>query len=71
MRARSAVDRTIPDTLLYPYSAVPIVALDRAISTTTDMNEGDSSCNIEVDPDLATVRPQAAARRHAAARPAG
>ena len=38
----SAADTTIPDRLLYPYSVLPIPALNRAISTTTDMDHADT-----------------------------
>ena len=37
----SARDTTIADRYIYPYSVLPISALDRAVSTTSDMNEGD------------------------------
>ena len=40
VRSRSAVDPAIDDRYIYPYSALPIPALDRVVSTTTDMNEG-------------------------------
>jgi hypothetical protein len=39
IRSASGSDTTIEDRYLYPYSVLPIVALDRALSTTTDMNE--------------------------------
>jgi hypothetical protein len=39
----SAVDTTISDRLIYPYSVLPMPGLDRAVSTTTDMDEGDSA----------------------------
>ncbi|MDQ2766929.1 MAG: hypothetical protein M3Y30_07205 [Gemmatimonadota bacterium] len=38
----SAADTTIADRRLYPYSVLPIPALDRAISTTTDMDHADT-----------------------------
>ena len=38
IRSRSAHDPAIVDSRLYPYSVVPIPALDRAVSTTTDMD---------------------------------
>ena len=47
IRSRSAVDPAVRDTLLYPYSALPIRALDRIVSTTTDMNLADSSATSE------------------------
>lgn len=39
----SAADTTIPDRLIYPYSVLPIPALNRAVSTTTDMDGADSA----------------------------
>lgn len=38
----SAADTTIQDRLLYPYSVLPIPAMDRAVSTTTDMDHADT-----------------------------
>jgi hypothetical protein len=38
VRSGSARDTTIPDPRLYPYSVLPLPAIDRAISTTTDMD---------------------------------
>jgi len=43
IRSASAADTTISDRGLYPYSVLPIPAMDRAVSTTTDMNESDSA----------------------------
>ena len=40
IRSVAAGDTTIPDRAIYPYSVLPIPALDRALSTTTDMDEG-------------------------------
>lgn len=40
--AGSAADTTIEDRLLYPYSVLPIPAIDRAVSTTTDMDHADT-----------------------------
>jgi hypothetical protein len=40
VRSASAADTTIADRFLYPYAVLPIEGLDRAISTTTDMDEG-------------------------------
>jgi hypothetical protein len=40
IRTVSASDSAIPDRYIYPYSALPIPALDRVLSTTTDMDEG-------------------------------
>jgi hypothetical protein len=39
IRSRSAHDPAINDSRLYPYSVLPIPAIDRAVLTTTDMNE--------------------------------
>ena len=39
IRSRSAHDPAIGDWRLYPYSVVPIPAIDRAVLTTTDMND--------------------------------
>ncbi len=41
-RVADASDTTIQDRHIYPYSVVPIPAIDRAVSTTTDMNEADT-----------------------------
>jgi len=38
----SAADTTISDRMLYPYSVLPIYAMNRAISTTTDMDHADT-----------------------------
>jgi hypothetical protein len=38
IRAASGTDSAIDDRYIYPYSVLPIVPLDRALSTTTDMN---------------------------------
>jgi hypothetical protein len=38
----SAADTTIQDRLLYPYSVLPIPSMDRAVSTTTDMDHADT-----------------------------
>jgi hypothetical protein len=38
----SAVDPSIGDHFIYPYSVLPIPSIDRAVSTTTDMNLGDT-----------------------------
>lgn len=43
----SAVDTTIPDRLIYPYSVLPIPAMDRAVSTTTDMDHTDTVATSE------------------------
>jgi hypothetical protein len=39
IRSASAADPSIPDKRIYPYSVLPIASLDRAVSTTTDMND--------------------------------
>ncbi|MGH7635414.1 MAG: hypothetical protein ACRENC_16890, partial [Gemmatimonadaceae bacterium] len=43
----SAVDTTISDRLIYPYSVLPIPAIDRAVSTTTDMDGADTVATSE------------------------
>jgi hypothetical protein len=43
IRSTSARDTTIADTQLFPYSVLPIPALDRAVSTTTDMDQSDTA----------------------------
>lgn len=43
IRSASARDTTIADRKIYPYSVLAIPALDRAVSTTTDMNPVDSA----------------------------
>lgn len=40
--AGSAADTSITDRLIFPYSVLPIPAMDRAISTTTDMDHADT-----------------------------
>ena len=40
IRSRSAHDPAIDDARLYPYSVLPIPAIDRAVLTTTDMDNG-------------------------------
>ena len=39
IRTAAARDSAIPDRYIYPYSVLPIPAVDRALSTTTDMDE--------------------------------
>lgn len=39
IRSGSASDTTIQDRQLFPYSVLPLPAVDRAVSTTTDMND--------------------------------
>lgn len=41
--AASAADSGIADRFIYPYSVLAIPAMDRALSTTTDMDEADSA----------------------------
>jgi hypothetical protein len=40
IKSASASDTTISDRYIYPYAVLPIESLDRAVSTTTDMDEG-------------------------------
>jgi hypothetical protein len=42
IRSGAARDDAIPDRLIYPYSVLPLPAIDRAVSTTTDMNDGNT-----------------------------
>jgi len=42
VRSRSGSDSTIADRYLYPYSVLPVSGIDRALSTTTDMNEANA-----------------------------
>ena len=42
IRSGSASDTTISDRYLYPYAVLPIEGIDRAVSTTTDMDEGNT-----------------------------
>lgn len=42
VRSGSAVDTTISDRLIYPYAVLPLPAHDRALSTTTDMDESNT-----------------------------
>lgn len=39
VRSASARDTRIPDSRIYPYSVLPLPAIDRAVSTTTDMDQ--------------------------------
>ncbi|MEO8879788.1 MAG: hypothetical protein ABI446_05280 [Gemmatimonadaceae bacterium] len=41
-KSGSAIDKAIDDSLIFPYSVLPIPAMDRAISTVTDMDPTDS-----------------------------
>jgi 56kDa selenium binding protein (SBP56) len=47
VRSGSAVDDAIADKRIYPYSVVEIRALDRAVSTTTDMDSKDTVSTAE------------------------
>lgn len=47
IRAASAGDRTIPGGLNYPYSFLPLPAINRGLSTTTDMDEGNVAATSE------------------------
>jgi hypothetical protein len=42
IRSAPARDTAITDTQLFPYSVLPIPALDRAVSTTTNMDQSDT-----------------------------
>ncbi len=43
IRSGPARDTSIRDSLIYPYSVLPLPAIDRAVSTTTDMDDADTS----------------------------
>jgi len=47
IRSRNATDSAIADRHIYPYSVLPIAALDRAVSTTTDMDEANKQATSE------------------------
>ena len=47
IRSASASDPAIAYQGIYPYSVTALPAIDRAVSTTTDMNEGDSAATSE------------------------
>ncbi len=47
IRSRSASDSAIPDRNIFPYSVLPIATLDRAVSTTTDMDEANKAATSE------------------------
>jgi hypothetical protein len=47
VRSGSARDTTISDPRLFPYSVLPMPAIDRAVSTTTDMDEGNLKATSE------------------------
>jgi len=42
VRKASGSDPAVSDRYIYPYSVLPIASVDRALSTTTDMNEGNT-----------------------------
>src|SRR5207244_2818386 len=42
-RSGSADDSNIDDKRIYPYSVLPVPALDRVVSTTTDMDHDDKT----------------------------
>lgn len=46
-RAAPAIDTTIRDRRIYPYSVLPLSAMDRAVSTTTDMDGADSAATAQ------------------------
>jgi hypothetical protein len=46
-RSGSASDPAIPDKRIFPYAVLPIAALDRAVSTTTDMDYGNKLATSE------------------------
>lgn len=47
IRSGTASDTTIRDRLIYPYSVLAIPSMDRAVSTTTDMNAGNLKSTAE------------------------
>ena len=47
IRHASAADPAIQQTHIYPYAVLPMPSIDRALSTTTDMNEGDTLATSE------------------------
>jgi hypothetical protein len=47
LRSGSASDPAIPDKRIFPYSVLPMTAIDRAVSTTTDMDETDQKATSE------------------------
>jgi hypothetical protein len=46
-RSGSASDPAIQDTRIYPYSVLPMPAFDRAVSTTSDMDDADKKATSE------------------------
>jgi hypothetical protein len=47
IRSRSATDPAIQVEKIFPYSVLPLPALDRALSTTTNMSEADTTATYE------------------------
>ncbi|HET9010913.1 MAG TPA: hypothetical protein VFN38_03825 [Gemmatimonadaceae bacterium] len=47
IRSASASDSAIPDRYIYPYAVLPIEGIDRAVSTTTDMDEANKKATSE------------------------
>ena len=47
IRSGSAVDTAIPDRRVFPYSVIEMPAIDRAVSTTTDMDEADGKATAQ------------------------
>lgn len=47
IRSAAAADAAIADKYIYPYSVLPLPAIDRVVSTTTDMNEGNTKATSE------------------------
>jgi len=47
IRSASATDSAIPDRNIFPYAVLPIPGMDRAVSTTTDMDEGNKKATSE------------------------
>jgi hypothetical protein len=47
LRSGSASDAAIGDKRIYPYSVLPLPAFDRAVSTTTDMDEANTKATSE------------------------
>ncbi len=47
LKSGDASDPAIPDKHIFPYAALPLPSMDRAVSTTTNMNPGDSLATSE------------------------
>jgi hypothetical protein len=47
IRSGAAADTAIRDRRIYPYSVLPMPGIDRAVSTTTDMDDADSAATSE------------------------